>query len=179
METLRLLVLACFDRAYRSSPTQRRPPPATRRYCPPLSANSPIWKLLWGHCPSIRGWARTPGTTTAVHLDLKARGPTDQIAERDAKTPIQAGGRWVVERTNSWMNNSGKLRPCTERRRAPIEFLIALAGAIITVRCLIRGAWPLYRWDTRPRSPPHPMTHAADADGQSVARPRGTEGLIA
>lgn len=55
METLRLLVLACYDRAYRSSPTQRRPPPATTRYCPPLSTNSPIWKLLWGRCPSIRG----------------------------------------------------------------------------------------------------------------------------
>lgn len=89
-----------------------------------------------------------------VHLDLKARGITDQIAERGAKTPIQTGGCWVIERTNSWMNNFGKLRRCTERRRAPIEFFIALASAIITVRCLIRGAWPRYRWDTRPRSPP-------------------------
>jgi hypothetical protein len=88
-----------------------------------------------------------------VHQDLLARGITGQIAKRGAKTPIQAGGRWVVERTNSWMNNFGKLRRCTERRKAPIEFFIALASAIITVRCLIRRAWFLYRWDTRPRSP--------------------------
>ncbi|AVZ77880.1 IS5/IS1182 family transposase [Streptomyces lunaelactis] len=88
-----------------------------------------------------------------VHLDLKARGIFGQIAERGAKTSIQAGGRWVVECTNSWMNNFGKLRRCTERRRAPVEFFIALASTIITVRCLLRRAWTLYRWGTRPRNP--------------------------
>lgn len=87
-----------------------------------------------------------------VHQDLQTRGVIGQIAERGAKTPIQAGGRWVVERTNSWMNNFGKLRRCTERRRAPVEFFIALASALITLRCLIRRARTLYRWDTRPRS---------------------------
>ncbi len=50
------------------------------------------------------------------------------------------------------MNNFGKLRRCTERRRASVAFFIALASTIITVRCLIRRAWTLYRWDTRPRS---------------------------
>lgn len=88
-----------------------------------------------------------------VHQDLTARGINGQIAKQGAKTPIQADGRWVVERTNSWMNNFGKLRRCTERRKAPVEFFIALASTIITVRCLIRRAWPLYRWDTRPRNP--------------------------
>ncbi|GAA2671563.1 transposase [Streptomyces lunalinharesii] len=63
------------------------------------------------------------------------------------------GGRWVVERTNSWMNNFGKLRRCTERRKAAVEFFLTLASAIIIVRCLIRRAWSVYRWDTRPRSP--------------------------
>ncbi len=58
----------------------------------------------------------------------------------------------VVERTNSWMTNFGRLRRCSERRRAPVEFFIALASTIITVCCLIRRAWSLYRWDTRPRS---------------------------
>ncbi|MCF3103026.1 transposase [Streptomyces roseoverticillatus] len=88
-----------------------------------------------------------------VHQDLTERGITGQIAKRGAKTPIQAGRRWVVERTNSWMNDFGKLRRCTERRKASVEFFIALASAISTVRCLIRRAWTLYRWDTRPRSP--------------------------
>ncbi|WP_331729579.1 IS5 family transposase (plasmid) [Streptomyces sp. NBC_01003] len=87
-----------------------------------------------------------------VHLGLKARGIIGRIAPRGAKTPSQTGGRWVVERTNSWMNNFGKLRRCTERRRDPIKFFIALASAIIIVRCLLRRAWTLYRWDTRPRS---------------------------
>jgi hypothetical protein len=88
-----------------------------------------------------------------VHQDLHARRITGKIAPRGAKTPIQTGGRWVVERTNSWMNNFGKLRRCTERRKAPIEFFIALASTIITVRSLIRRAWTLYRWDTRPQNP--------------------------
>ncbi|MEU4116140.1 IS5 family transposase [Kitasatospora sp. NPDC028055] len=88
-----------------------------------------------------------------VRQDLDTRRITGKIARLGPKTPIQAGGRWVVERTNSWMNNFGKLRRCTERRRASVEFFIALASVIITVRCLIRRAWTCYRWDTRPRSP--------------------------
>ncbi|WP_336114953.1 IS5 family transposase [Streptomyces sp. PTD9-10] len=88
-----------------------------------------------------------------VHDDLAGRRIDARIAPRGAMTPIQTGGRWVVERTNSWMNNFGKLRRCTERRRTAVEFFLALAAIIITVRCLIRRAWTLYRWNTRPRSP--------------------------
>lgn len=73
-----------------------------------------------------------------VHDDLAARG----IDARGTNTPIQTGGRWVVERTNSWMHNFRKLRRCTERRWAALEFLLALAAAVITVRCLIRHSWP-------------------------------------
>lgn len=51
------------------------------------------------------------------------------------------------------MNNFGKLRRCTERRRKAVEFFLALAATVITVRCLIRRAWTLYRWNTRPRNP--------------------------
>ncbi|MEN3269995.1 MAG: hypothetical protein V7646_6889 [Pseudonocardia sp.] len=32
-------------------------------------------------------------------------------------------------------------------------FFIARVAAIVTIRGLIRRAWFLYRWDTRPRSP--------------------------
>ncbi|MEU5307092.1 transposase [Streptomyces noursei] len=88
-----------------------------------------------------------------VYADLDTRGITAKIAKRGEQTPIQADGRWVVERTNSWMNNFGKLRRCTERRRVCVEFFIALATAIITIRSLIRRAWTLYRWPNRPRSP--------------------------
>ena len=70
-----------------------------------------------------------------VHDGLADRRIDARIAPRGAKIPIQTGGRWVVERTNSWMNNFGKLRRCTERRRTAVEFFLALAATIITVRC--------------------------------------------
>lgn len=88
-----------------------------------------------------------------VHDGLADRNIDARIVPRGAKVPIQASGRWVVERTNSWMNNFGRLRRCTERCRAAVDFFLALASVIITVRCLIRRAWTHYRWDTRPRTP--------------------------
>nr|QIY92956.1 hypothetical protein HEP87_00130 [Streptomyces sp. S1D4-11] len=104
-----------------------------------------------------------------VHVDLNTRGFRGLVAERGAKAPIQADGRRVVERTNSWMNDFGKLHRCTERRKTPVEFFIAMASAavrqcgsaavrqcgsaIITVGCLIRREWIVHRWDTCPRSP--------------------------
>src|SRR3712207_1988946 len=84
---------------------------------------------------------------------LEQRGLLGRIAARGVPTPIQVGQRWVVERTNSWLNDFGRLRRCTERRRACVDAYLALAAAIITVRALCRAAWRLYRWDTRPRSP--------------------------
>ena len=65
--------------------------------------------------------------------------------------PLQAGARWVIERTNSWHNRGfKKLHICTERRTRVIEGFIALAGAIIIVRRLLRTAWTTHRWRTRP-----------------------------
>jgi hypothetical protein len=59
--------------------------------------------------------------------------------------PLQAGDRWVVERTNSWHNRGfKKLAICTERRTRVIEAYIALANAVIIIR----------RWDTRPARQP-------------------------
>jgi transposase len=70
-------------------------------------------------------------------------------------TPLQAGARWVVERTNSWHNRGfKKLHVCTERRTRVIEAFIALANAIIITRRLIRQAWTSHRWDTRPTRRP-------------------------
>ncbi|MGW3952886.1 IS5 family transposase [Streptomyces sp. NPDC004752] len=88
-----------------------------------------------------------------VYTDLAEREITPRITKRGTKTPIQTDSRWVVERTNSWMNNFGKLRRNTERRRICTEFYLALATAIITVRSLIRRAWYTHRWDTRLTSP--------------------------
>ena len=69
--------------------------------------------------------------------------------------PLQAGARWVVERTNSWHNRGfRKLGYCTERRTRVIEAFIALANAVIILRRLLRTAWTTHRWDTRPARRP-------------------------
>jgi transposase len=101
---------------------------------------------------------------TTVHLDagydyrpcrteLAARGLGARIARRGHPAPVQVGQRWVIERTNAWLNDFGRIRRCTERRRSCIEAYLALATAIVTIRALLRAAWYRYRWDTRPRSP--------------------------
>jgi len=70
-------------------------------------------------------------------------------------TPLQAGARWVVERTNAWHNRGfKKLLVCTERRTRVIDAFIALANAVIITRRLFRTAWTTHRWDTRPTRRP-------------------------
>ena len=105
-----------------------------------------------------------PGDIT-VHLDagydsqktldeLAGRGMTGEIAHKGDKAPIQAGQRWHVERTNAWHNSFNRLQRCYERREDVIDAFFDLADAIITVRRLIRQAWTLYRWDSRPARRP-------------------------
>jgi transposase len=100
-----------------------------------------------------------------VHLDagydyqpcrqvLAERGMVGQIATRGVPAPIQAGRRWVIERTHAWGNQYGKLRWCTERRRLVVEFWLALAGAVLVCGRLLRRAWTHYRWDSRSRRRP-------------------------
>lgn len=99
-----------------------------------------------------------------VHLDagydsgktralLKTLG-CDHVISKSGE-PLQAGVRWVVERTNSWHNRGfKKLAICTERRGHVIDAFIALANAIIITRRLIAEAWSRYRWDNRPTRRP-------------------------
>ena len=69
--------------------------------------------------------------------------------------PLQAGARWVIERTNAWHTRGfTKLAICTERRTRVIDAFIALANAIIITRRLIRTAWTTHRWPTRPTRRP-------------------------
>lgn len=75
---------------------------------------------------------------------------TGDIAHKGQAAPIQVGRRWVVERTNSWGNNYGKLRRMTDRNGDIVDFYIFLAAALITVRRLIQAARTRYRWHTRP-----------------------------
>ena len=126
-------------------------------------ANTVDHHLLPATLDALKDFQPLPAGAT-VHLDagydyrpcrdaLEQRGLLGTIAARGVPTPIQVGKRWVVERTNSWLNDFGRLRRCTERRRACVDAYLALAAAIVTVRALCQAAWRLYRWDTRPRSP--------------------------
>ena len=99
-----------------------------------------------------------------VHLDagydsgktrdlLDELGCTGVISKKGFR--LQAGRRWVIERTNSWHNRGfKKLAYCTERRTLVIEAFIALANAVIITRRLLAEAWLTHRWDTRPTRRP-------------------------
>ena len=126
-------------------------------------ANTVDHQLLPATLDALKDFQPLPAEVT-VHLDagydyrpcreaLEERGLLGEIAHRGIPAPIQVGRRWVVERANSWLNDFGKLRRCTERRQDCVDAFLALAAAIVTVRALLRAAWYLYRWDTRPRSP--------------------------
>jgi transposase len=100
-----------------------------------------------------------------VHLDagydsdttrttLAERDLAGQIARKGIPAPIEATRRWPVECTFAWGNQFGKLRWCTERDTAVVEFWLALAHAIIVLGRLIRQAWTCYRWEDRPQRRP-------------------------
>lgn len=113
--------------------------------------------------PSLDGAAAIgylPPAST-VHLDrgyagkgaaavLDDYGLVGVIARKGVPTPLQVGRRWVVERTQSWMNGYGKLRRCTEKRATVVRFYLALAAALVVTRCLIREARTRFRWQGRP-----------------------------
>jgi hypothetical protein len=104
--------------------------------------------------------ARCPAELT-VHLDRGyAGGPTrallatlgfaGAIARKGVPAPLQAGSRWLVERTHSWMNGYGKLRRCTEKLQLVVDFYLFLAAALVVLRQLIQRARLRYRWPSRP-----------------------------
>jgi hypothetical protein len=103
---------------------------------------------------------RLPEAVT-VHLDrgydssltralLDALGFDGAIARKGVPAPIQAGSRWVVERTHQWMNGYGKLRRCTEKGQSVVDFYLFLAAALVVLRQLIHRARLRYRWPSRP-----------------------------
>lgn len=126
-------------------------------------ANTVDHQLLGQTLDALKDFQPLPAQVR-VHLDagydnrpareaLDERGLVGEIAQRGMPAPIQVGRRWLVERAHSWLNDFGRLRRRTERRKHCVDAYLALAAAIVTVRALRRAAWLLYRWDTRPRSP--------------------------
>jgi hypothetical protein len=100
-----------------------------------------------------------------VHLDagyddqpcydeLARRGLAGRAAARGVAAPVRAGRRWVVQRSHAWLNAFGKLRWCTERRRACAAFWLTMACVVVVIRRLVRCAWAQYRWGRRPHQRP-------------------------
>jgi hypothetical protein len=113
--------------------------------------------------PTLAGLEKLDGLPddVTVHLDrgydsnvtralLETLGFDGAIARKGIPAPIQAGSRWVVERTHQWMNGYGKLRRCTEKSQAVVDFYLFLSAALVVLRRLIQRARLLYRWDSRP-----------------------------
>ena len=82
--------------------------------------------------------------STVTRRVLDELGFAGQIARTGIPAPIQAGTRWVVERTHPWMNGYGKLRRCTERDAKIVDFYRYLAAALVTLRQLIQRARTRY-----------------------------------
>jgi IS5 family transposase len=129
----------------------------------PAPANVPDHRLLGVTLDALKDVAPLPPGVT-VHLDagydyapcraeLDHRGLHARIARRGIPAPIQNTARWPVERTNSWLNDFGKLRRCTERREINVQAFLDLAIAVVTLRALLRESWYRYRWQGRPHSP--------------------------
>lgn len=113
--------------------------------------------------PTLAGLEKLGGLPedVTVHLDraydggptralLAELGFDGAIARKGVPAPVQAGARWVVERTHAWMNGYGKLRRCTEKAQAVVDFYLFLAAALVVLRQLIQRARLRYRWPTRP-----------------------------
>lgn len=128
--------------------------PANRNDSPLLPPTLALLSRFEQHLPE----------TITVHLDagydsaktralLTTLGHDWQISTKGE--PLQAGARWVVERTNAWHNRGfKKLLVNTERRARVNDAFIALANAVILIRRLVRQAWTTHRWDARPERKP-------------------------
>src|SRR3954470_2261637 len=127
-----------------------------RRRASTLLARS-VGKLYPFRCTRAHGEDLFP----SVHLDrgydsgmtrdlLHILGFEGEIAVKRVPAPIQAGRRWPVERTHSWMNGHGKLRRFTDKRKVIVEFYLNLAATLTVIRRLINRARTTHRWPTRP-----------------------------
>ena len=112
-----------------TAPANRHDPPLLR---PTLEKLAPFGLAL----PERITVHLDAGYDSAVTRDLLAElGCRGVISIKGF--PLQAGARWVIERTSS-----------------VIDAIIALANAVIITRRLLAEAWNNHRWDTRPAKRP-------------------------
>jgi transposase len=106
---------------------------------------------LGGALPPDRTCHLDAGYDGRPTRQLLARlGFAGQIAASGVPAPIQASRRWPVERTNSWLNDCGKLRRMTDRNATIVDFYRYLAATLVVIRQLIQRARNRCRWHTRP-----------------------------
>ena len=103
-----------------------------------------------GHAPATVKTTAGPVTLERPKLRGTDQAFASRLLGKGVPAPVQAGRRWVVERTHAWMNGYGKLRRCTERDGKIVDFYLYLAAAFVVVRRLIQQARTRYRWATRP-----------------------------
>lgn len=128
--------------------------PANRHDSPLLGPTLDALTVLGPLPPIVTVHLDAGYDSTVTRQLLSDRHLHAQIARKGLPAPVQATRRWPVERTNAWHNSFYKLARCTERRQAVVDFYVNLANTVIIVRRLVRQAWTLYRWDTRPRRRP-------------------------
>ena len=133
------------------------PPPAptaTIRRCwpPPCRPLTASWTAC---CPTDRTCHLNTGyDSSPTRQTLAGLGFTGQIARRGTPAPLQAGRRWPVERTHSWMNGFGKLHRMTDRIGAIFSCLashLCRAAIVTSTATTCRCARPApSSWDTQP-----------------------------
>jgi hypothetical protein len=104
---------------------------------------------------------RKPARPRRRVLDGRAEARLIALACSD---PPEGRERWTLrlladrmvetEATTWYCNAHKKLVWCTERRGRVIDFWIVFSNVVILVRRLIRKAWSLYRWESRPSRRP-------------------------
>lgn len=128
-----------------SAPANRNDSPLLRPTLAGLAKLAPLTAAEPGTVHLDRGYDNAP--TRELLLEF---GFTGVIARKGVPAPLQAGSRWTVERTHAWMNGYGKLRRCTEKRQAVVDFYLFLAATLVVLRRLIQTARTRYRWPGRP-----------------------------
>jgi hypothetical protein len=114
----------------------------------------PTWRLAGAFSSSLTTHGIQPAQHEAV-WSLPPQGDSEgPNLHQLHSTAITPGPPTQPSLQRSWHTNFYKLARCTERRQIVADFYIALANTIVLVRRLLRRAWSLYRWDTRPRRRP-------------------------